>query len=180
MKLIVLLIFSSFSSLFFTLPAWGLQNVDFKTQIGLSLQGEYIQALKIQCQPQSSFCFELCKNTEHCLFEEPPCLNCASTAVPLLNLIFSLDNNFELINSKSIPILSPSEIFNFLKNYKGTHVFLSTMSVYNYASSWNSEQLLKKFHQLCNSKNIEKSPILLASINAQSEIQNVESVICPE
>lgn len=180
MKLQILLPCFALSCLIYTFPAWGIQNVEFKTQIGLNPERDYIQNLKIQCQPQSPFCFELCENSEQCLFEEPTCTNCASTAVPLLNLIFSVEDNFELINFNSIPILNSSEIFTLFKNYKGDHVFLSTRSVYNYGSSWNSELLLKKFHQLCNSKNIEKSPILLVSINAQREVQKLDSVICPE
>lgn len=152
-----------------------LSNITFAITIDVEWTQNLRKNIIVSCAvAESELCLSLCESKTVCQIEEKPCRDLAGTAYySVRDFFLTVGLSYYNVNQT----LNTIDLVNIIKT--GNFVTLTSDSVFNFATNFNSEDLKKRFQSLCPSAT--ESPIVIALLNQDSrKLEKFEAVICKD
>ena len=128
--------------------------------------------LKMVCSEGDYSCDQLCQNDSECLFEEKVCRNCIGSSIYLTHIFDNVGKSIVRREEKA----SFYELFDLI-NFK-LFSSISSKSIYNHVTGYNSKELKEKFQSLCLPYKVEYPVIIFEMDTISGYLGKPKYLIC--
>lgn len=122
-------------------------NEAFAFKIESRWNSEYKKEVVLKCdevESESLECYQICGNMKECVVYEPPCKNCIGTSVFMTHLFENIGKSYVNSNQE----VSLYEFFLYLN--MGNFATISSKSIYNHVTRYDTPDLKNRFKSLCS------------------------------
>ncbi len=150
-------------------------NLTAFSQVRLSVKWEsdYKKYLTLKCGEKNRVCRNICK-ANICKIEEKECFNCVGTSIFMTNLFQELGRT---ITSNLSSYYTKGKIYEAIE---GNKIFMTSKSIYNIYSKYNSRKVQRQFSKLCRTKSVEDPILVIDVFEGTNEPYQPSFVICQD
>lgn len=129
-------------------------------------------SLDVSCEPEETFCRNLCGNSLRCEVPAGICKNCIGASTFVSHFYREIGRLFQS-TGRSIPEAAAAELLS----VPGRFVFLQAQSPFNIYTGVGDLSVERHFESLCQDQFFSR-PVVLARLDRRSRIEAVTHVIC--